>query len=1024
MPGVLSLAQGIKKAIPYWNPSLHPRDRKGQFIEVGEYVRVFDGPNGSQIDLGKVNGSHYDQGSKRLFIGVDVGNGETKWYRPKQLENVQVKGALDNGSTPSMPLPTVDSMADNVEWDFLDPASTHSFNKINSGDLEGLPEALDPDYIDQYNPGFKQEAGLDAEEPEGPEPALDDTPAPSPSKSDFVSTNDASAPGEIKIPEGKTPVDVLRLMDVTLLKKIKAGNEPFGWDEYDSKFEAMLNSGDYNSAFPKLNEIMVALKLGGRQRKRYREALALHFGGHQAAEITKKEDAPGAPSVPHGDAEKPSAPFGTPDASMDAPEATPAPEPFDAPVSSLDDFVGNLPAPEKTPSIFTPMMDTETGPKVDWPEMDSMAQSYGFMEDGDDGSGKFYVMQDQTEQYPKIYVDQDGIGAIFEDEGDEHSNTTEVGKLFNEVKGQIGPGQFGYEPEPEPEPSGPMQFSKEDFVAPEDAIKNGKLKPYTDADLKALGPVKVLSLLKTQFQSQFEQEKHTNYGKGLFEQNFDSMINTDVEDFENALIYLNAIAKQMKLGGRQRARYRNALAMLYGVEAPDKSKPKAEKPTAPAAPAEDLSGPVGDLIPEFYENLKGWYDTLKKASDSGTQNEITQTNRMAYLNKVDILAGDPDSPDPEKVSVALDNLLQVWPSFGFTDAEGNWVSHDFLSEQKASIQAFALYARELAAKQVNAKKAAAAADKKPYDPTDVSTFPEITANKPANVKNAQITTATKANQLVQGGGANPASAKANVQASLSARMKGKHPPEKLIEVVKNTEYQYNQNVKDLADALDAALKGNSFPAGIRKGYEGNWELTSQYSNPNLGGTISNPTVDQLTDALNETVVNAMIKLWAQSSNDNNPLSLAMQNAAVTEFNLTDHYDWPMSPDLAERVKFEQETHGDFHRTFLRTMYEHTQEWAKVNGVTHLKLKRGVKEAPGGGTKYSTSINVGDKLNAKLRPMSSFASNVSIAKRFGWFRMEAVVPIEWVIGCAATGFGCYNEYEWVVLGGIHEAKRIS
>lgn len=291
---------------------------------------------------------------------------------------------------------------------------------------------------------------------------------------------------------------------------------------------------------------------------------------------------------------------------------------------------------------------------------------------------------------------------------------------------------------------------------------------------------------------------------------------------------------------------------------------------------------------------------------------------------------------------------------------------------------------------------------------DPSTWAPIKAGPGGTVTPTGVTGPAKGNELVNPDSWSPTQAKKNIQLALSNRLKGKLTKKQLVDAAIDTSYQYTTDVKLLAQATKAGKVSAGYK-GVKRNSYGNWELvpSSSMSAPD----IANPTAEQLEDALRETIVNSMIKLWAQTSNDSNPRSLAMQDAAVAEFNLKDTYDWNQGGSVAQ-AKLEYQKHGKMFRSFLREMYDHTQEWGKTNGVKYVRLRRGSNNYAG---------PVGSVVNVKLRPMSSFSTNKSTANNFGPNRIDVIVPIEWVVGTAATGFGCQHEYEWVVLGGIHQAK---
>jgi hypothetical protein len=470
------------------------------------------------------------------------------------------------------------------------------------------------------------------------------------------------------------------------------------------------------------------------------------------------------------------------------------------------------------------------------------------------------------------------------------------------------------------------------------------------------------------------------------------------------------IAKMLKLGGRQRSRYRSALAAYFGHDLPADGavKPATAKPKTKAAPSMKVDNSL----------ISGWYQYAQQMAD---QNHSV----MPILDALNTLEEkNTDDASSLDLKTALFDLKSAIKESGANAMGGSYPVLKGIQDEIGRID-------------LAGKKAAAALPAPEYNPHDVTTWPQISASKPLG-KKIKVASIGMANKLVQGGGNNPQAAKANVQEQLTARMDGQFPLEKLSAVVLDTKYQHSVQITTLAQA---AIDHKNDPEfwknhALRKDFNGNWSMVSgSTANPpkeynsqyvGVGKWILEPTQEQVEHALQTTIVNSMVKLWAQTSNDNNPRSLAMQLAAQDEFGLKDTYPWPADPTLQANVDEEYSKHGDFHRSFLRAMHNNTQDWAKANGITHLRLRRGVKSPPPGThSGYGAGApGVGTEMQVQLRPMSSFSSSMTIAKRFGFYRMESVVPVEWVIGTAATGFGCHGEYEWVVLGGTHDTKRIS
>lgn len=186
----------------------------------------------------------------------------------------------------------------------------------------------------------------------------------------------------------------------------------------------------------------------------------------------------------------------------------------------------------------------------------------------------------------------------------------------------------------------------------------------------------------------------------------------------------------------------------------------------------------------------------------------------------------------------------------------------------------------------------------------------------------------------------------------------------------------------------------------------------------------------------------MVQQWAVTSGDAHVLSVGMQRAAMEEFSLQatttlEHfaerahsggYGVPPGPLLDASEAF-YAANGDSIRRFLRQMYDVTQEELALAGIDTIRVVRGVSSVPKAaqlewlGEHSGTSLGINEERAGAvdLQPMSSFAVSTGTAKKFGGTLMYVDVPASWVVGTCRTGFGCLNEYEWVLLGGPMRAN---
>lgn len=189
--------------------------------------------------------------------------------------------------------------------------------------------------------------------------------------------------------------------------------------------------------------------------------------------------------------------------------------------------------------------------------------------------------------------------------------------------------------------------------------------------------------------------------------------------------------------------------------------------------------------------------------------------------------------------------------------------------------------------------------------------------------------------------------------------------------------------------------------------------------PIMGSTV--PPIEQLSAAgkEREAAVSTLIGQWAQTSNDHDPASLAMQEAVKKEFGLTDTKEWQKAGPAQAAITAE---HGATLQAFVRAQYNDTQQMLKDQGVTSVQLQRGQSEPPPvttytpvAGVQNNPSTNT-----AQMRPASSWSLSYASASKFGDVMMAAQVPASQILSTPRTGFGCLNEHEMVVLGNVNNA----
>lgn len=162
--------------------------------------------------------------------------------------------------------------------------------------------------------------------------------------------------------------------------------------------------------------------------------------------------------------------------------------------------------------------------------------------------------------------------------------------------------------------------------------------------------------------------------------------------------------------------------------------------------------------------------------------------------------------------------------------------------------------------------------------------------------------------------------------------------------------------------------------------------------------------------------------WASSSADSNPWAVMMQRAIAEEFATGGDWNphgWSFSTTISGLSKtygqaYEQGV-GAFYRRVARAMWENTQAEFAEAGITHVSLYRGMKSGYGKSGQWSV---LGTHEVTDLMPANSWSSSKSTAKGFsgGGVVLAASFPVSRVLGSARSGYGCWNEWEFVVLNG--------
>jgi hypothetical protein len=202
-----------------------------------------------------------------------------------------------------------------------------------------------------------------------------------------------------------------------------------------------------------------------------------------------------------------------------------------------------------------------------------------------------------------------------------------------------------------------------------------------------------------------------------------------------------------------------------------------------------------------------------------------------------------------------------------------------------------------------------------------------------------------------------------------------------------------------------------------------WEKFRQYQEAKGYYSVPGPFNDHKPaerQKLLDAVINARIADWASSSGDSQTEPVLMQYAAQQEFNLPDAHpaprmgtaEWKLIQDSATPARM------GFLRGMLRHMHDHTQEELKAQGITHVKLYRGMNFYDGPPPEWAKPD--GKAKRPRFQPINSWSTHRSTSQGFSTSSpgkgviFEAAIPIELIVGTARTGFGCRGEFEFVVM----------
>lgn len=210
------------------------------------------------------------------------------------------------------------------------------------------------------------------------------------------------------------------------------------------------------------------------------------------------------------------------------------------------------------------------------------------------------------------------------------------------------------------------------------------------------------------------------------------------------------------------------------------------------------------------------------------------------------------------------------------------------------------------------------------------------------------------------------------------------------------------------------------------------------------------------EALLEKKMGAITRGWAMTSGDSSPSAVAFQVLAAERFGYSTDSMWRGLDALHDSERYAGTAAGfrdevqqillgsnrEYMTAYLDSTYRATQTALAEAGITEVVLERGIKFGPSWGVPAPSAIvdqfhgvpkeplsrgyTRAQTMRAVGNPMQSWTTNSAIAEAFRGnaanptdpnyaMIFAARVPAERVLSFPATGPGCLNEYEWVLLG---------
>ncbi|ROR42973.1 hypothetical protein [Kitasatospora cineracea] len=187
-----------------------------------------------------------------------------------------------------------------------------------------------------------------------------------------------------------------------------------------------------------------------------------------------------------------------------------------------------------------------------------------------------------------------------------------------------------------------------------------------------------------------------------------------------------------------------------------------------------------------------------------------------------------------------------------------------------------------------------------------------------------------------------------------------------------------------------------------------------------GSSARQIDADRARGLLRRDAVNRVVSTWAVTSNDEDAPALALQDAAREHFGLQPVADWPMVDQIAQQTAEHRADFGAGQQAMLTAMWNRTQTHLAEAQLGYLTVWRGIA-TPDGRPPAEWAADGDTLADPPMRPLSAFSLDPDIAYGFATAEgpgivISGIVPAARVIATPATGLGCLDESEVVILAG--------